>query len=45
VPRFTSDFPCYFLGAPRVGVADQYLVYAGVTGQHAGVESSDTAGS
>jgi hypothetical protein len=34
-----------FLGALRVGVADEYLVHAGVAGKHVGVKSADTAGS
>ena len=40
-----TDFLCDFLGALRVGVADEYLVHTRVAGQHAGVEGADTAGS
>ena len=44
-PCFPSDLLCYLFGTLRVGVADEYLVHAGVAGQHAGVEGADTASS
>ena len=44
-PASPPTSPATCLCTLRVGVADEYLVHAGVAGQHAGVQGADTAGS